>query len=114
MDRTSIGASSGSSAFKLNYFTMTHNDSHNRSYRSLEDISLRKEELRRQIDGDKLKIDQLWKGLFVKREETTRGQFIANIISNSAIAIDTFLMVRKLKKNYNGLFHFFNRKKHRE
>ncbi len=89
-------------------------DSPTRSYRTLADISQRKDELRREIDSDKLKMDQLWKGLFVKREDTTRGQFIANIISNSAIAIDAFLMVRKLKKNYNGLFQFFKRKKHRE
>ena len=54
---------------------------------------------------------RLWKGLSVKREDTTRGQMIANIISNSAMAIDAFLMVRKLKKNYGGIFQFFKKKK---
>ncbi|MCR4602347.1 MAG: hypothetical protein K5683_02280 [Prevotella sp.] len=82
-----------------------------RSYRTLADISQRKQELRMQLLNDKQHIDQLWKGLFVKREESTRGQFIANIISNSAMAIDAFLMVRKLKKNYSGLFQFFKKKK---
>jgi len=89
-------------------------DSPTRSYRTLADINQRKQELRLQLANDKQHIDQLWKGLFVKREESTRGQFIANIISNSAMAIDAFLMVRKLKKNYSGLFQFFKKKKRRE
>ncbi len=77
---------------------------HANDYRTLEDIRMRKYELKRQIDDDGKLIGLLWGGLFLKREETTRGQFISNIISHSAMAIDIFLAVRKLKKNYSGLF----------
>ncbi|MCR5197295.1 MAG: hypothetical protein K6D55_00725 [Prevotella sp.] len=88
---------------------MTRNDTP--TYTTLEEINQRKQELRLQLDRDKQIVDQLWKGLSVKREDTTRGQVIANIISNSAMAIDAFLMVRKLKKNYGGIFQFFKKKK---
>ena len=80
-------------------------------YRTLEEIRQRKNELRRQIDRDNEHISQLWGSLFVKREESTKGQFLASIISHSALAIDTFLMVRKLRRNYNGLMQSLRRKK---
>ena len=83
----------------------------NSTYRTLEELRLRKQELRRELDHDNQQIDKLWHGLFVKREESTRGEFIANIISNGALAIDAFLMVRKLKKTHNTFFQFFKKKK---
>ncbi|MCR5679348.1 MAG: hypothetical protein K6G08_03925 [Prevotella sp.] len=82
-----------------------------KDYRTLEQIRQRKDELRRQIDRDGQHIEGLWGKLFVKREESTRGEFIANIISHSALAIDTFLMVRKLRRDYSGLFSFLKRKR---
>jgi hypothetical protein len=81
------------------------------SYRTLEEIRERKQELRRHIDRDSQQIGQLWGTLFVKREQSTRGEFISSIISNSALAIDAFLMVRKLRKNYKVLSGLFGRKK---
>lgn len=80
------------------------------TYHRLEELRQRKQELRRELDHDNQQIDKLWHRLFVKREEATRGEFIANIISNSALAIDAFLMVRKLRKTHNTLFHFFKKK----
>ena len=47
----------------------------------------------------------------MKREESTRGEFISSIISHSAFAIDAFLMVRKLRRNYTVLSQLFSRKK---
>ena len=81
------------------------------TYRTLEDIRQRKEELRRSIERDHQKMDKLWHRMFVKREQTTQGQFIASLISNGALAIDAFLMVRKLRKRHDGIFQFFKRKK---
>ena len=81
------------------------------TYRTLEDIRQRKEELRRSIERDHQKMDKLWHRMFVKREQTTQGQFIASLISNGALAIEAFLMVRKLRKRHDGIFQFFKRKK---
>lgn len=81
------------------------------NYRSLEEIRQRKNELRIQLDRDSQKINKLWSGVFVKRDEATKGEFIANVISNGALAIDAFLMMRKLHKSYNTFSGFFKRKK---
>lgn len=73
-----------------------------RTYTTLDDIQQRKEYLLRQIDRDNMNIRQLWGGMFVKREDTTKGQFIAGIINNSALIIDAFLMVRKLRQRFKS------------
>ncbi|MCR5159401.1 MAG: hypothetical protein K6D37_09805 [Prevotella sp.] len=83
------------------------------AYSNLEELRQRKQELRTQLDHDSDQIGQLWQGLFVRREDSTRGEFIASVISNSALAIDAFLMVRKLKKTHNTLFRIFKRKKNK-
>lgn len=87
------------------------NSNNNYEYSTLDEIRRRKDELRLQIDRDNQKIDRLWSSLFVKRDESTRGEFISSLISHSALAIDTFLMVRKLNRNYGELFSLFKRKK---
>lgn len=79
-------------------------------YKTLEEIRQRKADLRLQIDRDNQHISQLWRQLFVKREDSSRGEFISSIISNSALAIDAFLMMRKLRKNYSALSGLFRRK----
>lgn len=83
------------------------------AYSNLEELRQRKQELRTQLDHDSDQIGHLWQGLFVHREDSTRGEFIASVISNSALAIDAFLMVRKLKKTHNTLFRIFKRKKNK-
>lgn len=87
------------------------NSNNNYEYSTLDEIRRRKDVLRLQIDRDNQKIDRLWSSLFVKRDESTRGEFISSLISHSALAIDTFLMVRKLNRNYGELFSLFKRKK---
>jgi hypothetical protein len=82
-----------------------------RHYTTLEEVQQRKQELRRQLDRDSQEIEKLWSNVFVKREESTKGEFIASVISNSALAIDAFLMVRKIKKYHSGLLRFFSKKK---
>lgn len=84
------------------------------TYRTLEDIRQRKDELRRQLDRDTEHISHLWDSIFVKRSESTRGEFISSLISNSALAIDAFLMVRKLRRDYSSIASLFSRKKRKK
>ncbi|MBR1414926.1 MAG: hypothetical protein IJ570_03575 [Prevotella sp.] len=84
------------------------------TYRTLEDIRQRKDELRRQLDRDTEHISRLWDSIFVKRSESTRGEFISSLISNSALAIDAFLMVRKLRRDYSSIASLFSRKKRKK
>lgn len=80
-------------------------------FRTLEEIRQRKYELRRQIDRDNEHISQLWGSLFVKRKDSTTGQFVTNLLSHGAMVIDAFLLVRKLRRDYGGLMQSLRRKK---
>ena len=84
------------------------------TYRTLDDIRQRKETLRRQLDRDSEHISLLWGSIFVKRSESSRGEFISNVIANSALAIDAFLLARKLRRNYNGIINLFSWKKRKK
>ena len=75
-----------------------------RQYHTLEEIRLRKEELASEIQQDNAKFSTLWNQTFVKREGNTKGEYISGLIANSITAIDAFLLVRKLMKNYGSLF----------
>lgn len=81
-------------------------------YRTLEKIRQRKDELLEQIQTDNKQFTTLWNQLFVKREETSRGDYIASLVTNSVTIIDLFLLYRKLKKSYGGLRGLFGKKKH--
>jgi len=78
------------------------------TYNTLEEIQLRKDQLNEAIERDKDKINVLWTELFIKREETSKGELIASVVTKSITAIDAFLMMRKLMKNYGHLFNFLN------
>lgn len=73
-------------------------------YHTLEEIRLRKEELAAQIQQDNTKFSSLWNQTFIKREGNTKGEYISGLIANSITAIDAFLLIRKLMKNYGSLF----------
>ena len=81
-----------------------------RHYHTLEEIRLRKEELASQIQQDNTKFSTLWNQTFVKREGLTKGEYISGLIANSITAIDAFLLVRKLIKNYGGIFGMTSKK----
>lgn len=81
------------------------------TYHTLEDIRRRKDELLDQLQTDKKEFSTLWNGLFVKRENASRGDYIASMVTNSVTIIDLFLLYRKLKKTYGGVFSLFRRKK---
>ncbi len=78
------------------------NPTHN--YRILDEIQKRKEELSAELQSDNEKFSSLWGQLFVKRNDTTKGEWVASLIGNSITAVDTFLLVRKLIKNYGFIF----------
>ena len=73
-------------------------------YRTLDEIQKRKEELTAELQRDNEKFSSLWGQLFVKRNDTTKGEWVASLIGNSITAVDTFLLVRKLIKNYGFIF----------
>lgn len=81
------------------------------SYNTLEEICLRKDQLADLIDEDTEKMATMWASLFRKDENASRGEQIATLVANSVTAIDAFLLVRKLMKNYSGLFSFFRKGK---
>ena len=73
-------------------------------YHSLEEIRLRKEELSEAIQQDSTKFSSLWNQTFVKREGNSKGEYISGLIANGVTAIDAFLLIRKLVKNYGSIF----------
>ena len=83
----------------------------NPHYRTLEEIRERKDNLLNEIQADNQKFTSLWNQLFIKREESSKSEFIGGIIANSITAIDVFLMVRKLLKSYRMIFGKKNKKK---
>ena len=80
-------------------------------FRTLAKIRERKEELLEEIQKDTEKVTALWNDTFVKRDEVSKGDFIASLIGNGFMAFDTFLLARKLMKGYGYLFGKGKRKK---
>ena len=74
------------------------------TYSTLEQIQQRKEALHANIQKDNEQIGLLWHQLTAPQKSDSKGELIANLISNSITAIDAFLLVRKLMKNYGHLF----------
>ena len=73
------------------------------TYNTLDDIQLRKDELKVQIDQQSARIGTLWNDLLLPQKANTKGELIANLVSNSVTAIDAFLLVRKLMNTYGWL-----------
>lgn len=76
------------------------------TYNTLEEIQMRRDQLSESIEQDKVLIGNLWGELFTKREDATKGELIASIVTKSITAIDAFLMVRKLINNYGHVLSF--------
>jgi hypothetical protein len=79
------------------------------TYNTLEEIQLRRDQLSEDINREGEKIATMWNGMFKQQENSTRGEYIATLVANSITAIDAFLLVRKLIKNYSGVLDFFKR-----
>ncbi|MCR4918366.1 MAG: hypothetical protein K5928_00920 [Prevotella sp.] len=82
-----------------------------RTYLTLDDLQARRAELDVEIAEQDRRFTALWQSLFVKREETTRTEFIGSMITHGITAFDTFMLVRKLYKTYRGVFPHAGRKK---
>jgi len=83
-------------------------------YSTLEELRLRKEQLSEQIDQDEEQIGAIWHELFKKPDESSKGEYIATLVSHAVTAIDAFLLVRKLVRNYNNVLSFFGMDKKRK
>ena len=81
------------------------------TYRTREEIRQRKDELLDEMQTDNKQFSTLWGELFVKREDTSKGDYIASLVANSVTVIDLFLLYRKLKKSYGGIMGLFGKKK---
>ncbi|MCR5512996.1 MAG: hypothetical protein K6F43_05470 [Prevotella sp.] len=79
-------------------------------YNTLEEIELRKDELKAQLSDNSDKVGTLWRSLWVPQQANSKGELIGNLINNSITAIDAFILARKLMKTYGWLF---GRKKRR-
>ena len=59
-------------------------------FRTLAKIRERKEELLEEIQKDTEKVTALWNDTFVKRDEVSKGDFIASLIGNGFMAHTLF------------------------
>jgi len=75
-----------------------------REYRTLDEIRERKDELLEELEQDNTKMTTMWNQIFMKRENNTKSDYIASIVSNGIVAFDTFMLIRKLMKGYGFLF----------
>ena len=73
-------------------------------FNTLDDIQQRKDALLADIQKDSERIGTLWHGLTAPQKSDSKGELIANLITNSITAIYAFLLVRKLLKSYRHLF----------
>jgi len=90
---------------------MTNDMTPQPSFNTLEEIRMRKDQLSDAIDHDGEIIGEMWNDLFKKPENSTKGEYVATLVTNAITAIDAFLLARKLMKNYAGLFTFFGKNK---
>jgi hypothetical protein len=81
------------------------------AYTTLEQLQQREEELRASLQGESQKIGELWHGLTAPKPDSSKGEMIASLVTNSITAIDAFLLVRKLMKTYGTIGNLFRRKK---
>lgn len=81
------------------------------TYRTLEEIRQRKDELLDQMQTDNKQFSTLWGEMFVKRENSSKGDYIASLVTNSVTVIDLFLLYRKLRKSYGGIMGLFGKSK---
>jgi len=75
-----------------------------RQYSTLEEIRQRKAQLATELQQDNEQFGKLWHSLFVKRSEVSKGEWVSTLVANSVTAIDAFILIRKLIKNYGHLF----------
>ncbi len=73
-------------------------------FTTLDEIRQRKAQLSTQLQQENEQFSKLWHGLFVKRSEVSKGEWVSTLVANSVTAIDAFLLVRKIMKSYGHIF----------
>ena len=63
-----------------------------------------KDELLDELQQDNTKMSTMWNQVFLKRENNTKTDYIASIVSNGIVAFDAIILIRKLMKGYGFLF----------
>jgi len=81
------------------------------AYTTLEEIRERKDQLADELQQDNTHISTLWNQVFISKEESTRTEYLASLVSKGFIAFDLFLTVRKLRNTYGFLFGKSKKKK---
>ena len=74
------------------------------NYNSLEEIESRKAQLKDDIQQKSDQIGNVWRDLTTPQPTNTKGEMIASLVTKSITAIDAFLLMRKLMRNYGFLF----------
>ena len=74
------------------------------TYRNIEDIQLRKEELRTSIDQRSEIIANLWSDLTTVKRSGDKGEMVAGVISKSIMAFDAVMVVSKLYRRHGKFF----------
>lgn len=80
-------------------------------YNTLEEVQVKKDELSDKIQKQNDEIAELWNNLMEPKKANTKGEFIANVISNAITAFDAFMLVRKLTTQYSDFFNVRGKKK---
>ncbi|MGN0281504.1 MAG: hypothetical protein ACI4B3_04285 [Prevotella sp.] len=72
--------------------------------RNIEDVLLKKEELRNEIDKRSDIIANLWGELTTVKKSDDKGEFIANVISKGIMTFDAVMVISKLYRRYGNIF----------
>ena len=83
---------------------MLHVKKQTTEYRTLDELRQRKDQLAEQIQQDNTKFTTLWNQVFLKKEGNSKGDYLASLVSNGFLAVDTIILIRKLMKGYGFLF----------
>ena len=80
-----------------------------RSFQTLEEIELHKEQLKEVIELEDKEIKRLWDELTAEEKSLSRGEQISRYISYGLMVYDGVMTISKLKRNYGNLLNIFRR-----
>ena len=78
-----------------------------RSYHSLEEIQMRKEQLDEVIELENEEIKRLWGVLTEQEGELSRSEQILKYVKYGIMAYDGVMTLHKLKRNYGSILNIF-------
>ncbi len=75
-----------------------------KTFNTIEEIQLRKEELRDELHASSELIGNIWMEITNDNKPSTKGEMMTSIISKSITAFDAFMLARKLVTQYGRIF----------